>query len=195
MSDQPENLILHTDEKGQDTVKLIDFGFAHVNDTQDAMMHTACTLLATSLAFLPHPPSRRPSRRPHTPPVVFMHIRTDHTTPPLGGTPQYVAPEIVDVMAGKSPNYGPPVVRVHTLCIMYYDLQVNSVCCRAQVLCMGSAALTYTRNTPVSLHSPFLLLPILSGTMFQDIWATGVIMFILLVGFPPFYHENDKVRT
>ena len=133
LSDQPENLILHTDEKGQDTVKLIDFGFAHVNDTQDAMMHTACTLLATSLAFLPHPPSRRPSRRPHTPPVVFMHphIRTYHTTPPLGGTPQYVAPEIVDVMAGKSPNYGPPVVRAHTLCIMYYDLQVNSVCCRA----------------------------------------------------------------
>ena len=73
LSDQPENLILHTDEKGQDTVKLIDFGFAHVNDTQDAMMHTACTLLATSLAFLPHPPSLRPSRRPHTPPVVFMH--------------------------------------------------------------------------------------------------------------------------
>ena len=78
--DQPENLILHTDEKGQDTVKLIDFGFAHVNDTPDAMMHTACTLLVTSLAVLPCPSSRRPSRRPHTPPVVLLHpiLTTQH---------------------------------------------------------------------------------------------------------------------
>jgi hypothetical protein len=59
---------------------------------------------------------------------------------------------------------------------------------------MGSAALTYTRNTSASLHALFLLL-LFSGTNCQDIWATGVIMFILLVGFPPFYHENDKVRT
>ena len=80
--DQPENLILHTDEKGQDTVKLIDFGFAHVNDTPDAMMHTACTLLVTSLepSYPAHPRVVRPAARIHLPSSSCIPYLPHNTT-------------------------------------------------------------------------------------------------------------------
>ena len=91
---KPENVML--DKKGPDaTLKLIDFGFAKMQDGPADMLHTAC------------------------------------------GTPSYVAPEIIPAKGKGEPNYGPGV----------------------------------------------------------DVWALGVITYILLCGYPPFVNDDGNVAT